>query len=66
MWIFNDYLLLFLRSTGRQKIKSKISKSEKLTTRPQKRKENLFSPMNLDPPPHKNLSFFFKKICLFD
>ena len=48
---------------GVKKIKSKIlsclskKKSEKLTTRPQKRKENLFSPMNLDPPPHKNLFF---------
>jgi hypothetical protein len=38
-------------------------KSEKLTTRPQERKENLFSPVNLDPLPHKNLFFliFFSK-----
>jgi hypothetical protein len=48
--------------TGRQKIKSVImsfllKKSEKLTTRQKKREENLFSPMNLDPPPHKN-SFY--------
>ena len=34
-----------------------IKKSGKLTNWPQKRKENFFSPMNLDPLPQKNLFF---------
>jgi hypothetical protein len=48
--------------------KNKISdielfiKKRKLTTRPQKPKENLFSPMNLDTPPNKKLFLFFQKI----
>ena len=41
-----------------------IKKSVKLTIWPQKRKENFFSPMNLDPLPQKIYfsKFFFQKI----
>ena len=41
-------------------------KSGKLTNIPQKRKENLFSLMNLDPPPNKNyFSRFFSKSFVY-